>query len=159
MNNTSLNKKNKVSLRKITESTLSSILKLSVAPEQQKLVATNAYSIAQAHFSKNAWFRAIYADETPVGFLMLEDRPKIPEYYIWRFMIDIKYQRLGFGKQALSLLIDHIKTRPNASEVLTSVVQKDGGPQRFYENAGFQLTGEYEEGEAMMKLDLLNEAL
>jgi len=60
-----------VTLREITEETVLSIIRLKVSKEQEGFVATNAVSLAQAHFSKNAWFRAIYADDTPVGFVML----------------------------------------------------------------------------------------
>ena len=37
---------------------------------------------------------------------------ELPEkyYYIWRFMIDKRYQGQGFGKEALRLAIEFIKT-------------------------------------------------
>ena len=144
----------KVTLREITADTVRAICILAVRDDQQQFVAHNAVSIAQAYFSKFAWFRAIYADDTPVGFLMLEDQPEKPEYYLWRFMIDVRYQLLGFGRRAIELLVEHVKTRPNATELLTSVHQAEGGPQAFYEKLGFELTGEYEEGEAMLRLRL-----
>lgn len=125
---------------------------LSVRVDQQQFVAPNAVSIAQAHFSEHAWFRAVYAGETPVGFVMLEDQPEIPEYYLWRFMIDTRYQRMDFGRRAIELVIAHVKSRPNATELLTSVHQTEGGPQECYEKLGFRLTGEYEDGEAYMHL-------
>lgn len=143
-----------VTLREITAETVRSICRLSVRDEQRRFVAANAVSIAEAHFSDHAWFRAIYAGETPVGFLMLEDQPQKPEYYLWRLMIDHRYQNLGFGRRALALLIEHVRTRPSATELFTSVVQEEGGPQPFYESLGFELTGEYEDGEAMMRLPL-----
>ncbi len=147
-----LSKKSKVTLQEISEKTVHEICKLSVLENQKKFVASNAFSIAQAYFSKKAWFRAIYADEIPVGFIMIEDDPEKPEYYLWRFMIDAQYQRLGFGCCAILLLIEHVKKRPGATEILASVVQSDGGPQSFYEKLGFKLTGEYENEEAIMKL-------
>ncbi|MFC1550842.1 GNAT family N-acetyltransferase [Candidatus Neomarinimicrobiota bacterium] len=147
-------KNEKISLQKITDKTVRTICDLSVHENQNKFVAPNAHSIAQAHFSIYAWFRAIYADKTAIGFLMLYDDPKKPEYYLWRLMVDKKYQGLGYGAAAIKLLIQHVKSRPNATELLTSVVQEDGGPQGFYEKLGFKLTGEYEEGEALMSLKL-----
>ena len=59
-----------VTLREITCDTLREIFRLKVKPEQQKFVASNAVSIAQAHFHQAAWIRAIYADDTPVGFII-----------------------------------------------------------------------------------------
>jgi len=147
-----VDKNSVVTLSEVTEDTVRDICRLSVREEQQKFVAPNSVSIAQAYFSNFAWFRAIYADKTPVGFLMLEDQPEKPEYYLWRFMIDARYQGMDFGRRAIELLVVHVKTRPNATELLTSVHQDEGGPQGFYEKLGFKLTGEYEEGEAMLRL-------
>jgi diamine N-acetyltransferase len=143
-----------VSLREITADTVRAICRLEVREEQKKFVAPNALSIAQAYFSEYAWFRAIYADDTPVGFLMLEDQSRKPEYYLWRFMIDARYQGMGFGRRALEILIEHVRGRPNATELLTSIHVAEGSPQGFYERLGFRLTGEYEEEEAMMRLPL-----
>jgi diamine N-acetyltransferase len=141
-----------ITLKEITSKTVRVICDLSVRDVQKKVVAPNAFSIAQAYFSKHAWFRAIYADDTPVGFLMLEDQPEKPEYYLWRFMIDHRFQGFKFGFRAMKLVIEYVKDRPNATELITSVVQEKGGPQGFYEKLGFELTGEYEEGEAILQL-------
>ena len=143
-----------VDLREITQSTLESILDLKVSEAQRRFVADNAKSIAQAHFFESAWFRAIYADETPVGFIMLDDKPQEPEYFLWRLMIDARFQEMGFGRRAMELLIEHVKGRPRATELLTSCVQGDGSPEGFYRSLGFELTGEHEEGEAILKLAL-----
>ena len=87
----------RITLREVTAETVNEILNLSVKEHQQQLVASNAVSIAQAHFRPEAWFRAIYADDTPVGFVMLYDShlgPQPPQhdiYEVWRFMIDARY--------------------------------------------------------------------
>lgn len=133
----------KVSLQEITKETFFGICQLSVSPEQKLCMDTVAESLAEANFYDTAWFRAIYADAIPVGFVMLDDRPSESKYYLWRFMIDAQYQGLGFGRKAMELIIEHVKTRPNATELLTSVMQIEGGPQGFYERLGFKLTGEY----------------
>jgi diamine N-acetyltransferase len=112
-------------------------------------------SIAQAHFAPEvAWFRAVYADETPIGFVMLEDDAANAEYFLWRFMIDARFQGYGFGRQALALLIEHVKTRPNASALYTSCVPGEGSPGPFYEKMGFVYTGEVSDEELVMRLDL-----
>ena len=143
-----------VSLREITDDTVLQICRLSVSDSQAKFVASNAVSIAQAHFSERAWMRAVYAGETPVGFVMLELTPEKPEYYLWRFMVDGRYQGRQIGRKAMELVIENVAARPRARELLTSVVQDEGGPQGFYEKIGFRLTGEFEDGEAIMSLDL-----
>ncbi len=144
-----------ISLREITKETLRDITRLRVSPEQERLVATNAESIAEAYFSPDiAWFRAIYADDTPVGFLMIEDNATEGQYYLWRFMIDVRYQRRGIGQKALELLFEHVKTRPSASVLLTSCVPGQGSPGPFYERMGFVYTGEEDSGELVMRREL-----
>lgn len=144
-----------ISLREITKETLRDITRLKVSPEQERLVATNAESIAEAYFSPDiAWFRAIYADDIPVGFLMIEDNATEGQYYLWRFMIDVRYQRRGIGQKALELLFEHVKTRPSASVLLTSCVPGQGSPGPFYERMGFVYTGEEDSGELVMRREL-----
>ena len=145
--------KKKVALQEITADTVRTICNLSVSDDQKTLVAPNAVSIAQAYYYDFAWFRAIYADSEPVGFIMLSDRSEIPEYYLWRLMIDSRFQKKGYGEQAIKHLIKYVKPRPNADAIWTSIVEGKGSPQKFYEKQGFKLTGEYKDGEALMKLD------
>jgi diamine N-acetyltransferase len=141
-----------IELREITKDTVRAICNLKVAPEQQKFVAPNAVSIAQAYFHDDAWFRAIYDGDTPVGFVMLSDVPEKAEYYLWRLMIDAQYQGKDYGRRALEIIVDHVRTRPNAKEFFLSICPGDGNPGPFYEKFGFKYTGEEEDGELMMKL-------
>lgn len=143
-----------ITLREITEETLLSILNLDVKESQKQFVASNAKSIAQAHFQKNAWFRAIYASDIPVGFVMLYiDREK-PEYFVWRFMIDKNYQSRGHGYKAMKLIIDFVKTLPNARQLRLSFLPGEGDPSRFYARFGFVETGEWSGNQKVMALNL-----
>ena len=141
-----------VSLRKITGKTVRAICSLSVSDNQKSFVAPNAVSIAQAYFCKNAWFRAIYAGETPVGFVMLHENPKNGKYYLWRFMIDAKYQGRGYGRKALDLVIKRVRKKPKAKALTLSVVRAECGAEVFYKMFGFDFTGKIEYGEHEMKL-------
>ena len=144
-----------VSLREVTKETLRSITALRVAPAQERLVATNAESIAEAYFSRDvAWFRAVYMGDTPVGFVMLADDPAEGRYYLWRFMIDARYQRTGVGRRALEMVFDDVRTRPGAKFLYTSCVPGEGSPGPFYEKMGFAYTGDEDEGELVMRREL-----
>jgi diamine N-acetyltransferase len=118
------------------------------------MVAPNAISIAQAHFSGKAWFRAIYADEMAVGFIMLYDDSEKPEYFLWRLMIARPYQGKGYGRKAIELLIEYVKTRPGGRELSASYVPMEGGPEGFYRRMGFEPTGEVDDGEIVVRLTL-----
>ncbi len=143
-----------VSLREITDKTVVQICKLSdtLTEAQKKMVASNAMSIAQAHFCKYAWFRAIYADEMPVGFMMLYDDPDKPEYFLWRLMIAGPYQGKGYGQKAVEQLIAYVKTRPGAKDLLVSCGEGEASPEGFYIGLGFVRTGEKEENEVILRL-------
>ncbi|UCF09543.1 MAG: GNAT family N-acetyltransferase [Candidatus Bipolaricaulota bacterium] len=145
-----------VTLREISQENLRDVMALSrtLPPGQDRMVAPNAVSIAEAHFSDKAWFRAVYADDTPVGFVMLYDNPEEPEYYLWRFMIGRPYQGKGFGRRAIELVIGYVRSRPGATELLTSYVPIEGGPEPFYRKLGFVPTGDVHEGEIVVRLEL-----
>jgi diamine N-acetyltransferase len=143
-----------ISLRQVTAETVRTICRLDVSEEQKHYVAPNSVSIAQAYFEPKAWFRAIYADETPVGFIMLYDDPGEPKYILWRFMIDARYQKRGFGRCALDLLIDYVQSRPGARELFLTCVPGQVGPQSFYRKYGFKSTGKMIGDEVEMRIDL-----
>ena len=145
-----------VSLREITGETVTTVCKLSdtMPEEQNKMVAPNAVSIAQAHFSEHAWFRAIYAADAPVGFVMLWDDGEKGEYFLWRLMVAAEHQRKGYGRRAIEQLIKYVRTRPNAAELKASYVPMDDGPEGFYHKLGFEETGEVMQGEDVIRLPL-----
>ena len=134
---TSLGLEATVSLREITQETVNSILNLRVTKEQEQFVASNAVSIAQAHFSADAWFRAIYADETPVGFLMLSDQPDKGEYFLWYLMVDAQY----LGPLFIGSMVEMVLEVPKASTVssfsllfIGVTVEIDTSVKRFHLN-------------------------
>jgi len=144
----------KISLRLITGRNVISICDLSVSERQGRFVAPNAVSIAQAYFSKSAWFRAIYLGETPIGFVMLAESPKRGRYFLWRFMIDANYQGKGYGAKALGLVINHVKRNPRAKALFLSIRRETGSAEGFYRAFDFQFNGKMEDDEHIMKLDL-----
>jgi len=152
----------KINLKKVTRTNLNAILNLDVNPEQKNLVASNAVSIAEAHFNKDAWFRAIYADNDPVGFVMISDSSlkykfnpnHQPTYFLWRLMIDAKYQERGYGKKAMKSVIEHVKSRPKAKELLTSHSKSHGNAGEFYKKLGFKYKGNEIGDELVMSLKL-----
>ena len=143
-----------VTLREITAETVRAVCALEVGPEQHGYLAQNAVSIAQAHFEPKAWFRAVYADETPVGFVMLHQDPEEGAYFLWRFMIAAEHQGAGYGRRALDLVVAHVRELPGATELLSSYVPGEAGPGEFYRRYGFAETGEADGGEVVIRLEL-----
>lgn len=149
-----------VSLRPITLENLYAVIALRVKPEQEPFVASNAVSLAEAPHYPEAWPRAIYAEEEPVGFLMLHDESLRDEprqqgfYYLWRLMIDARHQGRGVAHRALEQLAQHVSERPDAEVLLTSCKEGAGSPEPFYLQFGFARTGKIEHGEIELSFDL-----
>jgi diamine N-acetyltransferase len=145
--------KAETTLREVTQETLGAVLNLEVRDDQKRFVASNAKSIAQAHFYEQLWFRAIYAGDTPVGFVMLYIDEETPAHKISRFMIDKEHQGKGYGRQALRLVIEHVRGLPGATKLELSHQPGEGNPAPFYAQAGFVHTGEEWHGEKVMRLE------
>ena len=162
MNTTSSETSPDIHFMRITATTLNQICKLSetLSPAQRGMVADNVRSIAEAHFSPSAWMRAIYADETPIGFILThtgsdyEDGIDSPGVFLWRFMIAGPYQGKGYGKRALGKMIKDLKAM-GIPQLTTSCEQGESSPEDFYRKLGFIPTGDVydDEIELLLKLD------
>jgi diamine N-acetyltransferase len=138
-----------VELREITAETVRAICELEVSDDQRGYVAPNAVSIAEAHFQPKSWFRAIYADDEPAGFVLTFEDPEGEGYHVWRFMVDGRHQGRGVGRRAMELLLERWRGLGAPAGSL-SVVEGNDGAIAFYESLGFRLTGEREGGELVM---------
>src|SRR4051794_31029525 len=95
-----------IALREITAANGADVVALQVAPGQEHFVSSVAESLeeAEAHPHANPWYRAVYAGDDPVGFVMLswDCVPRPPEiigpWFLWKLLIDRRYQRQGFGR-------------------------------------------------------------
>ena len=119
--------------------------------------------MADAYFYKEAWMRAIYYGEIPIGFVMLADNSlkyKIIKHfkhylYVWRFMIADKYQNQGYGKKAMDLVVQHVKSKFNAEELIIYTLPQNKDALEFYRKFGFKPTGKkLAVGDLELRLDL-----
>ena len=106
----------------------------------------------------------MYDGDEIVGFAMISDN--IPQatldadptlvgpYFLWRLLIDERYQRRGYGSATLDAVVAYVRSRPNGDALLTSAGQGEGTPQPFYERYGFVPTGAVVEDEVVLRLDL-----
>ena len=126
-----------INLREITSKNLKSIIDLNVKDDQKDYVASNSVSIAQGHYSNSAWFKGIFNDDRPVGFVMLDLIEEENKCFLWRFMIDRKYQGKGFGKISLTQVIDFVRSLNLYTYIATSYVPAENSAGGFYKNFGF----------------------
>ena len=151
-----------VSLREITAANRDAVARLAVTADQENYVEGIAESLVEAADTPGAcpWFRAIYAGEEPVGFVMISDgipaerTEYLGPYYLWRLLIDERHQGRGYGSSALDLVVAYLRTRPGADTLFTSVTRGPRPPTGFYLAYGFVETGDVFEGEDVLALRL-----
>ena len=136
-----------VTLEPITPANRAEIEALRVAPAQERFVSGVAESLREAAAEPDGraipW--GVYADGTPVGFVMISDDVGAPGYiahYLWKLLIDVCRQRQGYGTATLDLTVAYFRARPGVEVLWTSAGQGDGSPIPFYERYGFEQTGE-----------------
>lgn len=146
-----------VELTEITADNLGDVYDLAVGPGQSEFVASNPWSLAQAYAERDiAWARAIVVDGTVVGFMMLQFDPDDDDgrpFQLWRLMIAADHQGKGYGRAAVLLGVEECRRR-KATELFTSWVLGDGGPEGFYLGLGFEPTGEWDDDEKVARLAL-----
>ncbi|UCC14270.1 MAG: GNAT family N-acetyltransferase [Gammaproteobacteria bacterium] len=146
----------KVELRPVTRDNWRQCIRLELAPEQKRHVASNVGSLAESRFEPHYVPTAIYADDAMVGFIMFcpdIDTDQEGLFWIFRLMIDHQHQRNGIGQQALQLALREIARR-GGRRVKISYVPDNKIAAILYERIGFEATGEVEDGEIIMAIDL-----
>ncbi len=157
-------------LEKVNGKNVWDILNLKVAKSQREFVASNDRSIIEAYTAITANGYAfpfgIYKDDTPVGFLMVGfdvddywvDAPAIAKgnYNLWRLMIDEKHQGNGYGREAVRLALDFVRTMPcgMAKYCWLSYEPENVAARELYRSFGFVETGEYDGEELIAILEL-----
>ena len=117
-----------VSLRPLTDSNRQAAEALRVAPSQERFVSSVARSLREAadHPDARALSWVVYAQDTPVGFVMIADEVGSPDYvphYLWKLLIDERHQRRGFGTATLVLIVEYFRGRPGVDVLTTSAGQ------------------------------------
>ncbi len=145
-----------VTLRRIDGSNLHQIIALKVRPEQQAFVASNVYSLAQAYAEPCCEPLAVYAGDTPVGFVMTALDEQDGEYWIYRLMIAESEQGKGYGRAAMAQVIARLrKHHPERKVLYISFEPQNEAARRLYASLGFAPDGRMDDdGEEIYRLTL-----
>lgn len=157
-----------ITLRKITLENRRAIFNLEVSEDQRRFVASNLSSVASCYVLATNGGQpfpfAIYADEQPVGFVMITYRitgyelPTIADdsYCILRLMIDKQYQNKGYGREAMKKILEFIRTFPAGPAQFCWISYKadNAAAKKLYESYGFRDNGEIENNELITVLRL-----
>ncbi|MBO4898958.1 MAG: GNAT family N-acetyltransferase [Lachnospiraceae bacterium] len=148
-----------IELIPVDETNREDCIRLKVTEAQSEYIATNESSLEAA--SENADVArpfVIYADGKAVGFTMFafDEEYEDPDdrYWLWRFMIDEKFQGRGIGKEALKQIILYFKEN-GATNIRLSTKAGNVNAISLYKSFGFRDTGEVIDGENLFELDIL----
>jgi diamine N-acetyltransferase len=98
--------------------------------------------------------------DTPVGFVMLSlDAPLVDErypfrFFLWKLLIDARFQRRGYGTATIDAVVDLVRDYPGADALFTSAVSGPASAASFYEHCGFVRTGQIFDDEIVLRFDL-----
>jgi diamine N-acetyltransferase len=152
-----------LTLREVTDANRAAVLlSVRISPSQEEYASGVAESLEDAEAAPEAgpWYRAVYLGETPIGFVMLGinvppgDERYPFRYFLWRLLIDERFQGRGYGTKTLDAVVEWLAAQPGADVLFTSVVPRDGSPVGFYERYGFVRTGQVFDDELVLCLDL-----
>jgi len=142
-----------IQLKEITAENFWDIIDLEVSEDQNGLVTSNAVSIAQAKVQPECRPLAVYNDDIPVGFVMYCIDRDDGEYWIYRLMIDKRYQSKGYGRAAMNLMLDEIKKDTGRHRVFLGVDPLGIASVKLYESLGFSYNGQIFGKEHIMVLE------
>lgn len=120
-----------------------------VAEEQRAFVSDVAGSLAAAAEAPeaNPWYRGVYDDGAPVGFVMLAwdvdpAEGLVGPWFLWKLAIDRDQQGRGYGRAVVDRLAEIIRGE-GGTELYTSYTEGEGGPGPFYARLGFEPAGRH----------------
>ena len=147
-----------IQFKEITEDNFTDIIKMQ-RPSGEGFVASNVYSLAQAWLYRNnhdVFPFAIYNDELPVGFMMLDEDIEERCLVIWRLMFPPEHQNKGYGTQVIKEIIQMAKNSGKYDFMLLDYVPENQIAKHVYEKLGFRPTGEIvNDGEIELKLSFV----
>jgi diamine N-acetyltransferase len=142
-----------ITLQNIDADNFWDIVSLDVSESQHEFILSNAVSIAQSKVQPECIPLAIYNDKIPVGFAMYCIDRDDGEYWIYRLMIDERYQSKGFGKAAMQLLLNEIQRDKLHNKIFLGVHTESIRAVKLYENLGFRFNNQVFGNEYIMLLD------
>ncbi|APF39134.1 Acetyltransferase (GNAT) family [Chelatococcus sambhunathii] len=128
-----------------------SILSLRPHPHQAAYIASNAESLEEAEDNGACVPLIITAAGEPVGFAMYARDEDDGNYWIYRLMIDARFQGKGYGRAALGHILEQLSRLPGCPCVVLGVHPENERARRIYESFGFRYTGAVIGGEIVME--------
>ena len=150
---------NRVTLAPVSRSNWPAAWQLAVHPDQQRFLSERTPVVA------------LLLTKTYVGAMGFEWMPHLFEvqgeivgaaawaaqeevYWLMHFFIDARYQRNGYGREALARLIEQAQQSPHCHTLHLTVHPENVVAQQLYASMGFHPTGEWLDEEPVYQRQL-----
>lgn len=143
-----------VTLRSLGEAERKAVVALTVADDQEDFVATNAESLEEADENPACVPLGIFVGDDLVGFAMYTLDADDGNWWIYRLMIDQRFQKRGYGRAGLRAVVERMSAIPGCDAIYLGVVRQNQVAAAFYRQEGFQETGQILGDETVMRLEL-----
>ena len=135
-----------ITFREIASDNYSQVLNLKITPEQEaaKFVSPVVRSLADAWFYREegiTYPKAIYAKDDLVGFIMYDLDTEEQQVFVWRFLIDQRYQGKGYGRQTIETVLAMAKEQAKITKVVADYVDGNEPMKKILLDLGFEETG------------------
>ncbi|MFD1929091.1 GNAT family N-acetyltransferase [Sporosarcina siberiensis] len=134
-----------ISIHDVTKENKEDILSLSVSESQTNFIETTEQCLDDAKEYPEFKPVGLYSNKELVGFAMygyFPEEMKNGRVWLDRFLIDAKYQGIGYGKAMLTALIQKLVQEFSCQEIYLSLYEDNQSALRLYEKFGFQFNGE-----------------
>lgn len=141
-----------IKLLDVTEEVFFDVINLKSDADQEKRI-----QIFERWVGSNAFFlgacqvfgftpRAIYDNETLIGFTSHGFRKEHGRYELISMMLGHQFHGKGYGKPIVQAIVNEMVEKYNCKEIFLSVIHDNERAIRVYEKVGFRPTGEIEKG-------------
>lgn len=127
-------------------------LDLAVSAQQVGHVAPPERILARAYAYRQYQSQAlvITVSDKPIGMLLYHDLPEAKAYDLSQFFIDQRYQGQGYGKEAMTLLLERLKREGRYEQVMLCYTKGNQAARNFYRHFGFEILPFQEDDEEIV---------
>lgn len=144
-----------VDLREINMQNFEQCIKLHTKKSQRDFVESVVYCLAEAKADNISIPLAIYNGlGEMVGFIMYSVDHALKTACISHVLIDYHHQGKGYGKKAISQVINRIRQIPGINEIWMSYHPQNTVAEHLYNQLGFITTDEIWYGEKVCRMKL-----
>ena len=143
-----------INFRRIDEENFDAIIGMR-NPDGEKFMALNSVSLAQCWLYRDngdVFPAAIYNDDIPVGFILLEEDTDEEKLMIWRMMFPTENCGKGYGTEAVRRIVEMARASGKYEGIYLDCNAENVVAMHVYEKAGFAATGDINHGDVEMAI-------